>query len=378
MTSGEKKSKSSLDSLYDISLSENEINSFLDENIKDSKVITSKYELDKFEQYIVYLTGIIAGAVDAFFVTDVNILKNSKGITIRKDGKSIHLNESGEINKFVDKRIKNIYSPSEIKQLENKYWVPYDPSTSKGLEIPIEGLSPKTHRISSLGHDPVLGFYYGVKDILNGTFTAINNNGDIITQQRVGIIEPYTIFEAISIQFGHLCSDISTSASLPIPFMSQLMRLKGNTDVNGLSYPMLIKSMYLKGYNLNHFIAMGVPSMIIEIIIRTSYFVYSLSQGKSFKESLPFNSPKLERMLFRSYAIASACNGIKIYASGGNIFAFNPTLYGQMIKYGFGELKRWFTNEAELKRHQYVYELYNKQSQEIDDEINLLLEFYNK
>lgn len=367
-----------LDKLYDLSLSEDEINNFHKENIQESNKITDLYELDKFEQYSVYLVGLIAGAVDAFLVTDARILKNSKGITIRKDGKSIHLKDSGYLNNVVDKRIKNIYSPTEIKNLENKYWVPYDPSTSKNLEIPIEGLNPKTHRINSLGHDPILGFFYGVRDILNGTFTAINNDGQTIIQQRTNIINPYSIFEAIAIQFGHLCSDISTPASLPIPFMSQLMKLKGNTDVNGLSYPMLIKAMYLKGYNLNHFAAMGIPSLIIEILIRLIYFVYQLSKGKSFKDSLPFNSPKIDRMLFRSSLIASACNGVKLYATSGNIYAYNPHLYGQMMKYGFKEFKRWITNEVEVKRHKYIFELYNRNIKEIDDEINNLLKFYNQ
>ncbi len=369
--------KNNLDKLYDLSFSDEEINCFYENNVQDSKFITEQYELDKFEEYSVYLVGLIAGAIDAFFVTDARILKKSDGITIRKDGNSVHLKESGYFNKEVDKRIKNIYSQTEVKNLEKKYWVPYDPSTNKNLETPIEGLNPKTHRISSLGHDPILGFYYGVRDIINGSFTAINNNGNIITQQRTSIVNPYSIFEAISIQFGHLCSDISTPASLPIPFMSQLMKLNGNSDVNGLSYPMLIKSMYLKGYNLNHFVAMGIPSLIIEILIRLIYFIYSLSKGKSFKESLPINSPKIDRMLFRSSLIASACNGIKIYTTGGNIYAFNPHLYSQMVKYSFSEIKRWGTNEMEDKRHKYIYELYNKNSEKIDQEIYNLFDFYN-
>ena len=366
----------SLDKLYDLQLSDEEIEKSWHINRETSKKITDKYELDSFEQSIVYITGIVAGAVDAFFVTDARILKESEKLKIIKNGKSIHLQDSGKINNFVDKKKKNIYSPEQIKQLEKNYWVPYDSSTNSGLQIPVDGLHPKTHRISSLGHDPIMGFYYGVKDILNGSFTAINNAGEVIVQQRTSVIDPYTIFEAISIQFGHLCSDISTSASLPIPFMSQLMKLEGHSTINGQSYPQLIKSMYLKGYNLNHLVAMGIPAMIIEIIIRITYFVYSLSKGESFKNSLPVNSPKLDRMLFRSYLIASACNGVKIYATGGNIYAFNPTLYGQMLKYGVGEFKRWITNEMEVKRHKYIMERYDAQTKEIDKEIEEIMKFY--
>lgn len=366
-----------LDSLYDISITDSDYATAWENAQKLSKVITEEYELDKTEQTIVYITGIIAGAVDAFFVTDVRILKNSSGLTIRDtEGKSIHLKDSGQINKLVDKRIKNIYTPQQIKELESKYWVPYDPSTSKNLSSPIEGLSPKTHRITSLGHDPLLGFYYGVRDILNGNFTAINNAGEVIIQNRVGVIKPYTIFEAIAIQFGHLCSDIGTSAGLPIPFMSQLMKLNGHSSVNGLSYPMLVKSMYLKGYNLNHLVSMAIPAMIIEICIRMAYFIYSLSKGKSFLEALPINSPKIDRMLFRSYLIASACNGVKIAATGGNIFAVNPTLYTMMLRYGAAEAKRWFTNEIERKRHDYVFSLLENEQKALDNEIEIALNYY--
>ena len=141
---------------------------------------------------------------------------------------------------------------------------------------------------------------------------------------------------------------------------------------------MLIKAMYLKGYNLNHFAAMGIPSLMIEILIRLIYFIYQLSKGKSFKDSLPINSPKVDRMLFRSSLIASACNGVKLYATSGNIYAYNPHLYGQMMKYGINEFKRWISNEMEVKRHRYIFELYNKNIEEIDDEINIILKFYNQ
>ena len=134
--------------------------------------------------------------------------------------------DSGVVNNWIDDRIKNFYSKKEIDALEKKYWVPYDASTNVGLDRPIEGLNPKTHRLSSFGHDPILGFYYGVKDILNGTFTAINNAGEVIVQARPNANTSYTLFEAIAIQFGHLRSDLSTPAGLPIPFMGQLMRFR--------------------------------------------------------------------------------------------------------------------------------------------------------
>ena len=258
-----------LDTLYNIDLTSKDRESAWEENQVLSQKILSEYEWDSTEKWIIWIAGILAGAVDAFFVTDVRLLLKSKGTIIRNaKGDSIHLKDSGVVNNWIDDRIKNFYSQKEIDALEKKYWVPYDASTNVGLDRPIEGLNPKTHRLSSFGHDPILGFYYGVKDILNGTFTAINNAGEVIVQARPNANTSHTLFEAIAIQFGHLRSDLSTPAGLPIPFMGQLMRLEGHSSINGLSYPMLFKAMYLKGYNFSHFIAMGIPCLMIEVIVR--------------------------------------------------------------------------------------------------------------
>lgn len=365
-----------LDTLYNIDLTSKDRESAWEENQVLSQKILSEYELDSTEKWIIWIAGILAGAVDAFFVTDVRLLLKSKGTIIRNaKGDSIHLKDSGVVNNWIDDRIKNFYSQKEIDALEKKYWVPYDASTNVGLDRPIEGLNPKTHRLSSFGHDPILGFYYGVKDILNGTFTAINNAGEVIVQARPNANTSHTLFEAIAIQFGHLRSDLSTPAGLPIPFMGQLMRLEGHSSINGLSYPMLFKAMYLKGYNFNHLIAMGIPCLIIEVIIRISYFTYSLYKGKTFAESIPINKTKLDKMLFYSYLITTGCNAIKTIGTQ-NIFAFNPNLWAMTLRYGLSEFKRWITNEKERKRHEYVMSIYEKRAQELDVEIDDYLKFY--
>lgn len=359
----------SLDALYDISLTSEDRERAWQENKQLSQQVLSEYELDEVEKCIVLATGLLAGVVDAFFVTDARLLLKSESNAIRDaNGKSIHVTGSGYINRLVDKRIRNFYTIEETKELEKRFKVPYDPSTNQKLSIEVSGLHPKTHRLNSFGHDPILGFYYGVKDILNGTFTAINNAGEIIVQARPNANTSFTLFEAIAIQFGHLRSDLSTKAGLPMPFMGQLMRLKGDM-------PKILMSMYEKGYNFSHFIAMGIPCLIIEVIIRVSYFAYSLHKGKTFVESIPINKPKVDKMLFYSYLITSGCNGVKM-AGTRNIFAFNPNLWTMTLRYGISEFKRWITNEKERKRHEYVMNIYQNRIKELDIEIENHLKFY--
>ena len=360
---------SALDALYNISLTSEDKEQAWKENQTLSQKILSEYELDSTEKWIIWIAGILAGAVDAFFLTDARLLLKSESNTIRDaNGRSIHVTGSGYINRFVDKRIRNFYTIKETKELEKRFKVPYDPSTNQKLSIEVLGLHPKTHRLNSSGHDPILGFYYGVKDILNGTFTAINNAGEVIVQARPNANTSFTLFEAVAIQFGHLRSDLSTKAGLPMPFMGQLMGLGGDM-------PKLLMSMYEKGYNFSHFIAMGIPCLMIEVIVRISYFVYSLYKGKTFAESIPINKTKLDKMLFYSYLITTSCNAIKTIGTQ-NIFAFNPNLWAMTLRYGLSEFKRWITNEKERKRHEYVMSIYEKRAQELDTEIDNYLKFY--
>ena len=153
-----------------------------------------------------------------------------------------------------------------------------------------------------------------------------------------------------------------------MPFMGQLMRLGGDM-------PKLLMSMYEKGYNFSHFIAMGIPCLMIEVIVRISYFVYSVYKGNSFMESIPINKTKLDKMLFYSYLITTSCNTIKTIGTQ-NIFAFNPNLWAMTLRYGLSEFKRWTTNEKERKRHEYVISIYEKRFQELDTEIDNYLKFY--
>ncbi len=362
-----------LDAIYDLSSTQVERENAWRENQIDSKIITSQYELDDIDKAIVWASGILAGAVDAFFVTDVRRLdKYSKMKVFDKDGNAINLSESGKVNTWVDKRIKNIYTPEQIRHFENKYWVPYDLPNDED----VVGLGPRTHRIQSFGHDPIFGFFFGVRDIMQGTMTAIDNSGAVIVKKVSN--GDIGLFEAIATEFGHLKSDICTSSGLPIPFMGQLMRMQGHSDINGYSYQMLIKGMYMKGYNINHLISMGIPALIIEVLIRTSYFAYSLYQGKTFEEALPIGKPKVNKMLFYSYLIATSCNGIKLVATNGNIFAFNPSLWGMCIKYGLSEIKRWLSNQEERERHEYVMHLREESINNIDEIIKNDLLFYEK
>jgi hypothetical protein len=338
-----------LDKYYDISLEDNDFKELIENHQLNSKEVLSQYELSNLEKTICWIAGLTAGAMDAFLL------------------KAPNLKTKGFLNKKADSFVKNIFSPEQISKLEKANWVPYDAANSAKLETEISGLYTRSHRFQSLGHDPILGFFFGVKDIITNSFTCYNSAGELITQ-GVNSNMGMNVFEAIIRQIGHLKSDISTSAGLPIPFMPLLQSIQiGN--INGKTIGEVSRLMYVRGYNLNHLAAMSIPAITIELIVRAFYLVFNLCDKKSITESLPFNKPKVDKMLFTSYLIATGCNSAKMIAQQGNIFAFNPTLWIGTLKYGYTDLKKYLKNEKEIERHKYLIEIYKNHEEELDKSI---------
>jgi hypothetical protein len=122
---------------------------------------------------------------------------------------------------------------------------------------PVAGLGPGTHRFQSLGHDPILGFLFGVKDILQGTFTAIDKTGKLIVQP-VALADPalltMNLFEAIGRVFGHLQSDVATAAGLPAPLMPLFQFLQfGAFGQHGYTVGEISRIMYRSHYDFATF-----------------------------------------------------------------------------------------------------------------------------
>ena len=130
------------------------------------------------------------------------------------------------------------------------------------------------------------------------------------------------------------------------------------------------------GYNFNHSIALGVPGFFIEMINRLCFFAYQLYNGASFKESLPIMNPKLDKMLFRSYLVATTFNVGKLALTNGNIFAFNPNLWTMTLRYGLIEYKRLICNTVEKERYKHVHDYYQKNNAIINKEMKNLESFY--
>jgi hypothetical protein len=94
-------------------------------------------------------------------------------------------------------------------------------------------LTPNNHRLRSFAHDPFLGLFFAVVDIILGTTTCVNNDSKftILVNTKKASTEQKWLVAIYYI--GHIVSDISTARGIPILgfFLTQFFQ----TEVNDSS-----------------------------------------------------------------------------------------------------------------------------------------------
>lgn len=329
------------------------------------------HRLDKIDWLISCLTGSLAALIDVFLVQ----MPKHPGFLGSKS------QAGGPLSNLIRDKVQTFFSPNEIKQLENENWVPFDPSTSNGLSTNVPGLGPRSHRFQSLGHDPLLGFLFGVKDILSGSFTAIGSDGNFISQ-NVDVPPEFKgmgLFAAILKQFGHLKSDVSTPAGLPAPLMPLLQLIKsGSFGKRNYSIGQVTRIMYRQGYDFSHFLSMSIPVMVIEVLVRGGYFIRRITDGYKVSESIPLNvpngklKPKLQTMLFTAHTISTSSNIAKT-AITQNPLAINYPQWIMFMKALYSQLN-WVLNKKPKLFDQHFNEHLFDEWDNINSELILLWE----
>lgn len=306
---------------------------------------TDQYKLDKYDYAISGIIGTIAALIDYFLVTNV-------------DGKNV---APGKLKSGVEDFWNKLLSEGKIEELEEKYKVTYDISLNTyKISQEILGLCPLYHRFQSLGHDPIIGFIFGVADLIKGQLTAIDGNGRLIIQSVKGA-ETKSLIEAIITVFGHFLSDVGTKSktgkilSVPAPLTPLLQLIQtGSIEYNGQKFTVadLSKKMYYDGYNFNHFIGMSIPVLLIEILTRLSFVIKETFFSK--RDVSIKDNPKLTIMLCIANGILFAENVGKL-ALTKNPFSINYVSWVATAKYGFKTLK-WIDYDREMRKVAYAQE----------------------
>lgn len=324
------------------------------------------HRLDELDILIAVSAGLLASAVDILLVGVPE--KTSCGL------------KAGSLSNYIRDAFDKKFPPDEIEKLANSKVskVPFDAQDNRNTTINIGGLSAYYHRLLSLGHDPLLGFVFGVADILTGHMTTIDKTGKVVSQ----VMECYAdrtemnIFSALVKQLSHLKSDVTTSMGLPAPLMGLFNLLQfGSIGEYEQTVADIVQGMYFEGYDFIHFCSMSVSAIIIEVVVRIGYAVKRIKEGSNLKDAIPFDSnhtekPKLGTMLFAANAIAAAVNAGKI-AFTKSPLSINYPQWIAFAKYSFQQA-RWilFTN-PEL-RDQYIREAIAFDLDEIYEQIDTI------
>ncbi|MBV1700621.1 MAG: hypothetical protein KGQ46_02230 [Hyphomicrobiales bacterium] len=226
--------------------------------------------------------------------------------------------EGGWLSNIIKEGFGQLLPEQTIRELEREYRVPYDPSTNMGLNVQVAGLGPRTHRMSSLGHDPLIGWIFGIRDILASSFTAIGSDGRLIIQPVDGrkpsdygvdlIVNISNAFQSVA---GHMLSDVATKAGLPPPLFGLLQFFQCG-DIKGHSISDIARGMYRSGYDFRHFIAGSIPVLIVEFFVRIAWTVRELSEGKSLVDAISIGNRRLQSSLFLSHTVVVAMNAGKV------------------------------------------------------------------
>lgn len=294
---------------------------------------------NKWDYCAVGLSALVAILADIFIVSipqDMNwngkLYKGSPVTRFLKGQSQQIINPGENANQFQ----KWMHQKQQL--LEKYAKVPYDVSVNRsdnGLSAAIDKLSPKTHRLQSLGHDPIMGFVFGIFDIMRGSITSIGRNSVFSSVPNSNFSGTNNILEAFTRQIAHLLSDVPSPQGIPVPFLGILQSIdsqspfrlpQGNSGQLGeqVSYNDLSRFMYTHGYTMEHFATMSLVPMIVEIGIRTYYKLANFNTIFPSRDLYnPSKDVKLQTMLTLGHSITMGGNVVKMWINGWNPTSFN-------------------------------------------------------
>lgn len=239
------------------------------------------------------------------------------------------------------------------RTLEASCRVPYDVQADAAGQH-IAGMAGRSHRLQSLGHDPVLGLIAGVLDILRGTISGFSY--DHLRGMHTWVVLPSAgqghetnLIAAILRQLGHLISDVATPMGLPAPLLGLLQGINaGSIGPKGRTVGQIARWMYLNGYDLRHFLIGGLGPAVIEIVLRGFLMLrhYATAGETPFAPSDPV---KQRSMLLAAHGIAALANAGKIALTQGNPLAINLAQWYALVRYLGPSLHYWLFDAQRLR-----------------------------
>lgn len=204
----------------------------------------------------------------------------------------------------------------------------------------IEGFGGRTHRLQTLGHDPLVGLVVGTIDVMRGGLTAISRDGMPVYLSDLGP-GTYNPLEAFVRTVGHILSDFPTAMGVQPPGFTLLQTLNvGSFGEKDRTVGELARFMYLKGYDSRHFLTMSTSVAAAETVAR-GYFALRRRLDGAYDEEVQRQAevagaekvgehPRFQAITLTAHAVAAAANAGKVAVYAGNPLAIN---YAQWLRF---------------------------------------------
>ena len=334
---------------------------------------------DKYDYMIAGTCGVIGGLIDILFVgipgdsTLGNFTDKQANKITEKFAEFLGWNKEKAENRESD------LTSSAIGYLERIFKINYDQATTNGNHGTgglVDDLNTNNHHLKSLGHSPdIIGLFFSILNQFTNTSSFISN-GKIITIDTEtfelnGSNFIAKIFCGFVNWFGHIMSDWTGSSGakgrgsgVPIPFYNLFQMLdfgqfdyisdKNKSKVSKQTFAQITTIVFQKGYDFRYGMAMAIPVVINELLIR---FMYTMKahfyHEKDWKDSIPnANIPELRRMLLVGHGTLCIMDGADAaIRSGGDMVQFllrtNLIAWVRFGHLSLKELNAWW-NEGKM------------------------------
>ena len=306
-------------------------------DFNDNKnLLLLKDKCDKYDYLIAAGCGMIGGLIDIFLVgtPKSSVVGNWTDIQVDNAVKSF-----AKISGWKPSIDKEDNIASAIGYLEKKFKVNYDQRHTADVNGMFR-MTTKNHHLLNLAHSPdILGLFFSILNQFTSTSTFISEGKLIsiktnkIELQGGNIISRF--FCGIVNWFGHIMSDIAGSsgsrgngggrgAGIAIPFFELIQLCKiGKLDVGKDRQDLATIAIraYQEGYDFRHGIAMSIPVVITDLLIKFCWGLRRYYVDKMrISECIPTNSSeKLRIMLLVGSGTLCCLDGIDAgIKSGGN------------------------------------------------------------
>ena len=199
----------------------------------------------------------------------------------------------------------------------------------------------------------MLGFVFGVLDIMRGTITGFSYDKlrhfhTLIHGPAPRFYEPVGLVKAMLRHIGHLLSDVATPHGLPAPFMTLLQCLNvGSFGGKHRTIGELARLMYMRGYDLRHFLVAGITPAVIEIVLRAYIMLRHYSEYGDVPVAVA-SHPKYRALLLYAHGIAALANVGKV-ALMGSVLGINVAEWQALVRYLVPSVKYWVLDKRRLR-----------------------------